>query len=182
MGAAVNERLRSGQMRSGVRLRRADLIDLPAVQGLLEELGYPHLHHEALAARQVLVRLDLDLFLAVDRADTPLGLIQLSHRPQLHLGGTLVSIDALVVTPAARGRGIGARLLHRARAYARLHRAVRLEVHTSRARANYRRDFYPAHGYREVDSALFRLAALEEQFRRGPRLPPSGEVTEGQAP
>jgi len=82
--------------------------------------------------------------------------MQLSQRPQLHLGGRLVSIDALAVLPSVRGLGVGKRLLRRARAYARLHHAVRIEVHTTRARESYRRGFYPLNGYRETDSALFR--------------------------
>jgi ribosomal protein S18 acetylase RimI-like enzyme len=146
----------------GLRVRRARGDDGAAIRRLLVALGYEAGGGPALPAllRDTLARPDLALFLATDRGDpagTPLGLIGLSRRPQLHLGGTLVSIDALAVLPEARGRGVGRRLLRRARAYARLHRAVRLEVHTTRARENYRRGFYPSNGFREADSALFRI-------------------------
>src|SRR4051794_8059258 len=143
---------------SRLRLRQAEADDCTAIRGLLVALGYeagggtdlPDLLRAALA------RPDFAIFLALDQDDprgTPLGLIQLSQRPQLHLGGTLVSIDALTVLPEARGRGVGRRLVRRARAYARLHRAVRIEVHTTRTRENYRRGFYPANGYCEANSA-----------------------------
>jgi GNAT superfamily N-acetyltransferase len=157
-----------------VRVRRAAATDREAVRRLLLALGYEADDRGALAALlgDVLLRPDLELFLAIAHDGAPVGLLQLSQRPQLHLGGTVVCIDALVVAPEARGRGIGRRLLRRARAYARLHRAVRIEVHTTRARENYRRGFYPANGYREAASALFRLAELETG--RGPRLPDGG--------
>lgn len=163
---------------ASVRLRRVGMADEAAVRALVSDLGYAPPERLSALLRAVLRRPDMVLFLAVDRLDTPLGLLQLSCRPQVHLGGALVSIDALVVAAGARGQGIGARLLRRARAYARLHRAVRVEVHTSRARANYQRGFYPAHGYHEAESALFRLVELEARGL-GPILPASTITVEG---
>ena len=151
---------------SRLRLRRAQETDSTTIRRLLVALGYEAGGGVDLPTllRAALDRPDLAIFLALDHDDpcgTPLGLIQLSQRPQLHLGGTLVSIDALTVLPEARGKGVGRRLLRRARAYARLHRAIRIEVHTTRTRENYRRDFYPANGYCEANSALFRLERAE---------------------
>jgi len=144
-----------------IRLRPACESDRATVAGLLRALGYEAGGGADLAAllRATLDRPDLALFLATDRDDPhgdALGLIGLSHRPQLQLGGTLVSIDTLAVRADMRGWGVGRRLMRRARAYARLHCAVRIEVHTTRARENYRRGFYPANGYEEANSALFR--------------------------
>ena len=145
----------------GLRLRRAREDDQAAIATLLQALGYTAGGGEPLPAllHGALLRPDFAIFLAFERTESggaALGLLQLSQRPQLHLGGPLVSIDALVVLPSMRGRGVGKRLLLRARAYARLHRAVRIEVHTTRARENYRRGFYPLNGFHEADSALFR--------------------------
>lgn len=156
---------------AGPRVRRASLDDAAAIAALLRDLGYAWLDAMALTAtlKALLERPDLALFLAIDRAGRSLGLVQLSHRPQVHLGGTQVSIDALVVSAEARGQGIGRRLLRRARAYARCHQAVRVEVHTNRGRESYRRGFYAANGFREANSALFRLAELER--KQGPALP-----------
>jgi len=144
-----------------VRLRRAQAADHAAIATLLRALGYTAGGGETLPAIlcAALARPDFAIFLAFERAapeGAALGLMQLSQRPQLHLGGTLISIDALAVRPEVRGRGVGKRLLRRARAYARCHHAVRIEVHTTRARENYRRGFCPLNGYREADSALFR--------------------------
>ncbi len=153
-----------------IRLRPACTSDRAAVAALLRALGYLEGGGDDLAAllRETLHRPDMALFLAVARDEprgTALGLIGLSRRPQLQLGGTLVSIDTLAVRADARGRGVGRRLMRRARAYARLHRAVRIEVHTTRARENYRRSFYPANGYREANSALFRYEIAHTTVR-----------------
>lgn len=148
------------------RVRLATERDLPAIRILLDALGY-RLGDDALAVqvRATLLRPDLALFLAHHPVTgRTVGLLLLSRRPQLQLGGTLVSIDILVVSPEARGLGVGRRLLRRARAYARLHRAVRLEVNTTRTRENYRRRFYPSNDYEEADAALFRLTALEHRL------------------
>lgn len=156
--------------RRTLRVRSAREDDAPAVVALLRALGYSPDDGRAPGEilRATLDRPDLAAFLAVGDVG-PLGLIVVSHRPQLHLGGTLVSIDALAVLPEVRGRGIGRRLLRRAAAYARLHRAVRLELHTTRARENYRRGFYPANGFREIDSALFRRDLVPIATEYGPR-------------
>lgn len=153
-----------------IRLRPACESDCATIAGLLRALGYTAGGGADLAAllRTTLDRPDMALFLATER-DEPhgdaLGLIGLSQRPQLQLGGTLVSIDTLAVRADMRGRGVGRRLMRRARAYARLHRAVRIEVHTTRARENYRRGFYPAHGYQEANSALFRYEIAQTTVR-----------------
>lgn len=149
------------------RVRCATTDDRPAIGALLAALGYRFRDEAALAGvlAATLARPDLALFLARDPAtDRPIGLLLLSQRPQLQLGGTLVSVDTLVVSPEARGLGVGRRLLRRARAYARLHRAARLEVNTTRTRENYRRRFYPANGYEEANAAIFRLRALEQRL------------------
>jgi ribosomal protein S18 acetylase RimI-like enzyme len=150
-----------------LRVRRATENDLGEIAGLLAALGYRFDNDSTLAGslRDTLERPDMALFLACDpHTGRPVGLLLVSQRPQLQLGGTLVSIDTLVVNPDVRGLGVGRRLLRRARAYARLHRAVRVEVNTTRTRENYRRGFYPANGYEEADAALFRLAPLERRL------------------
>jgi len=153
-----------------IRLRPARESDRAAVAALLRALGYTAGGGSELTAllRTTLDRPDMALFLATERAapeGAALGLIGLSRRPQLQLGGTLVSIDTLAVRADARGRGVGQRLIRRARAYARLYRAVRIEVHTTRARENYRRGFYPANGYQEANSALFRYEIAHTAVR-----------------
>lgn len=149
--------------RTAVRLRRAAPTDLAAIRRLAADLGYHHRAGELSAdfLARALGRPDVVVSVAVLPDGCPAGLLALSCRPHLHLGGNVVSVDTLVVSAEARGQGIGRRLLRRVRAYARATGAIRVELHTNRGRESYRRGFYTAAGYREAGSALFRLADLE---------------------
>jgi N-acetylglutamate synthase-like GNAT family acetyltransferase len=79
-----------------------------------------------------------------------------SRRPQIRLAGDVMTIDELVVTETARGKGVGARLLDTAKREAARIGARRLELFTARMRASYSRGFYAKNGFIEVDSALMR--------------------------
>jgi GNAT superfamily N-acetyltransferase len=63
---------------------------------------------------------EIEVLLAVDPLDRGVGLLALSHRPQLRLGGRIATVDELVVTAPLRRRGIGTELLDRAVARARM--------------------------------------------------------------
>jgi GNAT superfamily N-acetyltransferase len=56
---------------------------------------------------------ELESFVAHDAAafSRLVGMITMSHRPQLRLGGRVAAIDLFVVPPQHRGRGIGHDLL-----------------------------------------------------------------------
>ena len=54
---------------------------------------------------------ETEVLLAVDALDRGVGMISLSHRPSLRIGGRIASIETLLVTGAMRGRGIGSGLL-----------------------------------------------------------------------
>jgi N-acetylglutamate synthase-like GNAT family acetyltransferase len=84
------------------------------------------------------------------------ALMTLGARPQVRLGGVVMTIDELVVTEGARGAGVGTTLLERAKAEATKAGARRLELHTARGRQSYERGFYAKAGFVEVDSAVMR--------------------------
>jgi GNAT superfamily N-acetyltransferase len=112
----------------------------------------------------MLARDDAAVWLADDASGSVLGMIALSWRPRLGLGGTIVTVDELVVGEASRDRGVGQALLQLARACARERSARRLELHTARARESYQRRFYVQRGFREVDSAVMRIDAPSEAW------------------
>lgn len=79
---------------------------------LLSEAGYEVAPNErANIVAWVCSHPEMEAFLAVDAFDKALGLISLSHRPQLRLGGRGGSLDAFYVAVAARRKGIGTALL-----------------------------------------------------------------------
>jgi GNAT superfamily N-acetyltransferase len=148
------------QTSAGVAVRPAEGRDAEAVHALLGELGYDGLDVARFASS----------FARLAEATPPhvwvahfglegvaVGVMSLSWAEQLRLGGIVVSIDELVVTESARGRGAGAALLARAKDVVRELRAVRLELHTRRSRESYARGFYVKNGFVEVDSAVMRL-------------------------
>ncbi len=137
-------------------VRPATAADARPLQALVRELGY-----EVAGFEGSLVRLahanPTRVWVADEAAgEMILGMMSLSHTEQLRLGGLVVSIDELVVTAAARGGGVGAALVARAKKAARELGAVRLELHTRRTRESYMRGFYVKNGFVEVDSALLR--------------------------
>jgi GNAT superfamily N-acetyltransferase len=146
--------------------------DAGAAHALLVELGYEALDRAAFDAvlERLLAHSEMRAWVAEDvRQSTGglvrvgqntgdlLGLVTLSWRAQLRLGGTLATIDELVVTEGARGKGVGSALVRVARDHARSLGAVRVQLETNRARDVYRRRFYPKLGFTEVDRAVMRI-------------------------
>lgn len=140
-------------------IRRAVESDLVATLVLLESLGYPNLERQAFTSAfvDVLQHPDMIVLLAIDESERAVGLMSLSHRPQLRLAGEILSIDELAVLNSVRGQGIGQKLLNEARRLAKEIGAKRIELHTNRNRESYRRQFYVKNGFTEANSALLRF-------------------------
>jgi GNAT superfamily N-acetyltransferase len=85
------------------------------------------------------------VLLAVDDADTPLGLISLSRHVSLHAPGPIAYITALVTASSARRRGVGQLLVAAAKQWAEEQGCVRLSVTSAERRADAHH-FYPACG------------------------------------
>jgi GNAT superfamily N-acetyltransferase len=125
---------------------------------LLRELGYVNLDIDTygVAFDRVLVHPEMHVLVAQRDDAHVVGFLALSHRPQLRLGGTLVTIDELVVKSGVRGSGVGRALLERAKSVAASLGALRLELSTNRTRESYARQFYEKNGFVEVNSSLMR--------------------------
>ncbi|HET9751854.1 MAG TPA: GNAT family N-acetyltransferase [Myxococcales bacterium] len=82
------------------------------------------------------------------------GLITMSHRPQLKLGGRVASIDLFVVAPEHRHKGIGNDLLSQALRRAQALGCKRLEMLLPPARAE-RRTFFENYGFVNDGDDLF---------------------------
>lgn len=144
---------------SGISIRKAGEEDEEAVLTLLFSLGYPNIERAIFADvyDNVLRHPDMLIYLAIDEVETALGMMSLSHRPQLRLAGTILCIDELAVLTEARGRGIGQQLLSKARDVAKELGVKRIELHTNRSRESYKRQFYIKNGFLEANSALMRV-------------------------
>jgi GNAT superfamily N-acetyltransferase len=155
-------------------IRRAVPADVEAVTALLRELGYPV---EAPGVEPTLRALVDDprafVLVAVDDALGVVGLVSLSARPVLRLGGAVGTIEELVVRRGARGRGVGTQLLQYAKGLAAERGWVRLEVSVTRLREVNRGEFFAGRGLSPVDSVTYRWGRLEG---RHPLLPVIGGV------
>jgi GNAT superfamily N-acetyltransferase len=127
-------------------LRSASLVDADDVAALLGELGYPC--DQAEAARRIATITENDRqALVVGRVGGVVsGLIALDFMYYLPLGTTTCRITALVVSPSARGQGLGRQLLREAERRARNGGAARLELSSGSQRTDAH-TFYKACGF-----------------------------------
>ena len=144
------------------RIRRARRGDAESLSALLREMGYPH-GSDAQTVHWVISHPEIEIFVAADAQDKPVGMVSLSHRPQLRLRGRIASVDELVVAEGWRRRGVGRALMQQVieRCGARALSVKRLEV--SAYALEELRSFYESCGFVVVDRMVMRYAELENQ-------------------
>lgn len=150
------------QVTSGFRLRAARRGDAEAIRGLLTELGYPG-SGDAGTIHWILSHPEMEVIVAADPADKVIGMLTLSHRPQLRAKGRIARIEELVVNQACRRRGVGRALVARARERAAALDAKRLELITHGADDESVRAFCADAGFAEDAARIFRLSSAGEQ-------------------
>jgi GNAT superfamily N-acetyltransferase len=109
------------------RIRLARLGDGEQLGALLGELGHPGAG-DTTTVHWVLHHPEVEVHVAGDARDRPIGLLSLSHRPQLRLSGRIATIDELVVTLAWRRQGVARALMTRALERARVLSVKRVEL------------------------------------------------------
>jgi GNAT superfamily N-acetyltransferase len=130
---------------------------------LLAELGYPNAADQA-TVHWVISHPEIEVLVAGDPHDKVVGMITLSHRPQLRVKGRVATIEELVVSEPWRRRGVGRELLRHAIERARSLSVKQVEIVTHRGRQEYIKPFYEACGLHELDAAVLRLN-LEPKVR-----------------
>ncbi|MEP6509098.1 MAG: GNAT family N-acetyltransferase [Gemmatimonadales bacterium] len=126
-------------------LRDAGPDDAEAVAALLTELGHPTEAIDIPKRLSLVIAEGGAVKLAVDDDKTPLGLLVLSKHWGLHAPGPVAYIAALVVTNAARRRGVGKIFVVYAREWGKSLGCSRLTVTSAEHRADAHA-FYPAMG------------------------------------
>jgi GNAT superfamily N-acetyltransferase len=144
------------------RIRRARRGDAENLASLLREMGYPH-GSDAQTVHWVISHPEIEIFVAADSQDRPVGMVSLSHRPQLRLRGRIATVDELVVTESWRRRGVGRALMQQIieRCGARALSVKRLEV--CAYALEELQSFYQACGFAQVDRMVMRYVELERQ-------------------
>jgi GNAT superfamily N-acetyltransferase len=102
---------------------------------------------------------------AADSQDRPVGMVSLSHRPQLRLRGRIATVDEQVVTESWRRRFLGKALMEQVldRCGERALSVKRLEV--SAYALEELASFFEARGFVRVDNLVMRYEKLEGQHR-----------------
>lgn len=132
-------------------VRDAKRDDAPAVACLLGELGYPADEDEARAhIRRFSGDPSTRLQVAVDGSDDrPVGLVATHLVPRLDRDLRTCRVTELVVDPSWRRAGVGRALIEAAKAEARRHGAVRLDLTSGNWREEAH-EFYPDAGFERV--------------------------------
>lgn len=129
-------------------LRGAVPSDGDDVAALLTQLGYPCEPADAAERIATVLHNDRQALILARNRGAVCGLLSLDYMYSLPLGTTICRVTALVVSPEARGHGLGRSLLRDAERRARLGGAARLEV-TSAGHRTEAHAFYRACGFSE---------------------------------
>jgi GNAT superfamily N-acetyltransferase len=113
-------------------------------------------HEQELALSWVVQHPEMETFVAHDATafSRLVGMITMSHRPQLRLGGRVAAIDLFLVPPEHRGRGIGHDLLEQALRRAQALGCKQVEIQLPKL-PDQRHEFFEKTGFVRAENDLF---------------------------
>ncbi len=113
-------------------------------------------NEQELAISWVVQHPEMESFVAHDAAafSRLFGMITMSHRPQLRLGGRVACIDLFLVSPDQRGKGIGHALLAQSLRRAEALGCKRMELYLSQQRGDHHAFFEEA-GFVKNDNEVY---------------------------
>jgi N-acetylglutamate synthase-like GNAT family acetyltransferase len=139
---------------SGFKVRPARRGDAAGIVALLGECGATP---DPQTVTWIISHPEMELMVASDALDKVVGVISLSHRPLLKLGGRAATIDELAVVKAWRRKGVGRELLKKAAERAKVLSVKRLELQTFGPTDEGLLAFFAACGFDRADVGIFRL-------------------------
>ncbi|MDQ3265160.1 MAG: GNAT family N-acetyltransferase [Myxococcota bacterium] len=147
------------------RVRAGRRGDADSIATLFAELGYPGTPDSS-SVHWVISHPEMEVIIAADSLDKAVGVITLSHRPQLRMKGRIATIDELVVSSAWRRRGVGKALVRRAIERAKILSVRRIELLTHGPLTPELTTFFHAVGFDQAEVSVFRLGELDFQKSR----------------
>lgn len=141
-----------------MKIRKVEDKDIQDVQDLLKELGYSVSDMSSFKSiwDKILLSKDMSILVAENEKKI-VGYLAYSIKPQLRLSGYCMEIDELSISEKFRGQGIGSSLLSHAKEIARTNKVKVMIISTNRERESYKRGFYLKQGFKEKNSAWFKL-------------------------
>ena len=113
-------------------------------------------NEQELALSWVVQHPEMESFVAHDAVafSRLFGMITMSHRPQLRLGGRVACIDLFLVSADQRGKGIGHALLAQSLRRAEALGCKRMELHLPKERGDHH-EFFEGAGFVRNDNELY---------------------------
>jgi len=132
-------------MPDSIKIRVARRGDRDSIFRLLQEAGVNVAPaDQSTTLSWIVSHPETEVLIAVDPLDRGVGMVSLSHRPQLRVGGRIATVDELVVTASMRHKGIGTELVERALGRAKMLGCKRVEIATLEAPT---RDWFQKRGF-----------------------------------
>ena len=100
---------------------------------------------------------EIELFVAADRADRVIGVISMSHRPQLRQSGRIATIEELFVTQEWRRKGVGKALVKNAVERAKVLTVKTLQLQATLDNPEEIQAFCKASGFELDNVSVYRL-------------------------
>lgn len=126
-------------------------------QGIVTILNEAGASADAQTFTWIISHPEVEVLVAADALDKVVGVVTLSHRPLLKVGGRAATIDELGVAKAWMRRGVGRELLRRAVERAKVLSVKRLEVQTFHGVTPEVEAFFAATGFERAHVGVFRL-------------------------
>jgi N-acetylglutamate synthase-like GNAT family acetyltransferase len=128
--------------------------DAQGITALMNELT---LSCDAQSVTWIVSHPEMELLVGADPLDKVVGVLALSHRPQIHLAGRVMTIDELAVAKAWRKQGVGRELLKRAVDRAKVLGVKRVEIQTLGIDDEGARTFLQRCGFEGASASVWRL-------------------------
>jgi GNAT superfamily N-acetyltransferase len=109
---------------------------------------------------------EIEVLVAVDNQDKPIGMLSLSHRPQLRTRGRVASIEELVVAQSHRRRGVARALMQNAIERARVLNVNRLDLMAESGSTEINQAFAAACGFNVTGTRVWSLSNADLKNRK----------------
>lgn len=136
------------------KVRPARRGDSEHVRTLMSEVGF---QCDSQIVTWLISHPEMEILVAADSLDKAIGVLALSHRPQLRFSARIATIDELVVAHAWRHKGVGRELLKRAVDRAKVLGAKRVEIQNMLGQKDPALPFFASCGFEPAETLVFKL-------------------------
>ena len=144
-----------------MQLRKATIEDIPDLCKLLnylfeqEEEFKPNTETQSEGLRRIISQSDVGVIVIATDSDKIIGMVNLLYTVSTALGGRVAILEDMVVSPKARGKGVGSKLMSYCLEFAKQKSCMRITLLTDYDNDGAHR-FYQQHGFIRSSMVAFR--------------------------